>query len=151
MKYLISVFVLTALMVTSSCNSENRKDELNSEGTTKKTEERVRPAAAGGTGAAYFTYTNTLSVADTIVSVSSPQAGIVQLHESYETEDGLMGMREQKNVIIQPKESITFQQGGLHIMLMQLNEDLTKGDSVMVEIKFEQAGVISRVILVKEN
>ncbi|MBD3616974.1 MAG: copper chaperone PCu(A)C [Gracilimonas sp.] len=151
MKYLISIFVLTALMVTSSCNSENRKGEVNSEGVTKKTEERVRPAASGGTSAAYFTYINTLSVADTIVSVSSPQAGMAQLHESYETEDGLMGMREQKNVVIQPEESITFQQGGLHIMLMQLNEDLTKGDSVLVEIELEQAGVISRVIPVKEN
>lgn len=151
MKYLIFISFLTGLAAATSCNSENKKNEVHSKDFSPDIEVYARPAAAGGTSAAYFVYKNSLSVPDTIVSVGSPQAGMTELHESYETEGGLMGMREHKNVVIGPGESIMFQQGGLHIMLMQLNENLTTGDSILVKIEFKQAGIISTMIPVKEN
>ena len=71
-------------------------------------------------------------------------AAMAQVHESYETEDGMMGMREQKEVIVQPGEELRFRQGGLHIMLMNTNRELALGDSVQLGLNFSNAGVVEK-------
>ncbi len=96
----------------------------------------ARPTAQGLMSAAYFDLVNPTSSNDTLISASSPASDNVQVHETYETEDGLMGMREQPNVGI-PKESTTsFKQGGLHIMIIQPKVDLVEGDSLSLTLNF---------------
>lgn len=91
---------------------------------------------------AYFIYKNPLSIADTLISVYSPQAMMTQIHESYTTEDGLAGMREKAEIIVQAKQNITLKQGGLHVMLMNLKTDLQEPDSVTISLIFKQAGKV---------
>lgn len=140
MRYLIVFIYFVSVLHVTGCSSG--QDQKNESDKNTKTEiaERVRPAAKDGTTAAYFVFQNTLNIADTIISVESPVAGLTQIHETYETENGMMGMREQRQVIVGPGERIFFEQGRLHVMLMQLNKSLSAGDSVSVILRFARAG-----------
>ena len=143
-------FVLSGMILISAC-STHKKDAGEGNGDeAERMEERVRPAASGGTSAAYFSYTNSLQKADTVLAVNTGFSGMAQIHESYETEEGMMGMRERLGLIVQPGEEIVFEQGGLHVMLMGLNQDLNVGDSVTINIDFAQAGLISKVLPVAQ-
>lgn len=144
MRYLEYFLIGVVLLVLTSCRAE--KEQVTEE---EVTEEWVRPAASGGTSAAYFSYFNNLDKPDTVISVNSSVARETQVHESYETEDGMMGMREQKEVIIPTGQSVAFKQGGLHVMMMDLREDLTTGDSVYVELELKLAGKVSKLLPVR--
>ncbi|MEX0845387.1 MAG: copper chaperone PCu(A)C, partial [Balneolaceae bacterium] len=149
MKTFILSIILCGLMAFTSCTSEKNESTNKAEETDLKAAERVRPASSGGTTVAYFSYTNELTIADTLISVNSTVAGMTQVHESYETEDGMMGMREQKNIIVDGGETLIFKQGGLHIMLMQLNRNLSEGDTVEVDLMFARSGEVKERIPVK--
>lgn len=147
MKKLLVVLLLIGFSF-SACNTENKQGNKAVPNETVA-EQRVRPAANGGTSAAYFSYTNTLAEPDTILGVSSSVSAMTQVHESYETEDGMMGMREKTNLSVQPGETVLFEQGGLHIMLMQLGKELSEGDSVSVIMQLAKAGEVEIKLQVK--
>lgn len=144
MRYLSYFLTALALSAMVSCGVEKKQvteEEL--------VEERVRPAASGGTTAAYLSYTNNFDKPDTLISINSLVARETQVHESYEAEDGMVGMREQKEVIIPAGESVVFKQGGLHVMMMDLREDLNDGDSVLIELEWKLAGKVSTLLPVQ--
>lgn len=141
--YFLFLFGL-GVIITPACNRQNGM-----EGSPPN--ERVRPAVKGGTSAAYFTYKNPLTVADTIKTISSSTAAMAQVHETYETTEGLMGMREKHELVVPPGDSIQFKQGGIHIMLMELKRDLREGDSVSLEIEFTRQGLVTKQLPVKSE
>jgi|AntRauTorckE6833_2_1112554.scaffolds.fasta_scaffold00407_17 copper(I)-binding protein len=149
MKLFRKLIFLAVITVVISCEAEQKSAESESDVTIEDMGNWVRPASSGGTSAAYFRYTNSLDNADTLKAVNSEVAGLTQVHEAYETEEGMMGMREQKEVIVASGEEIFFKQGGLHIMLMSLGRDLKEGDSVRVDLEFARAGKVSKVLAVK--
>jgi copper(I)-binding protein len=93
-------------------------------------------------GAGYLTILNTGEQDDRLVSATSPVAGVVQLHEM-KMEGDVMKMAELPDGIPVPAGStVTLQPGGLHIMLMDLNQPLVEGSDVPVTLTFEKAGTI---------
>ncbi|MGN8225660.1 copper chaperone PCu(A)C [Gracilimonas sp. BCB1] len=148
MKKITYLLFIGGMILSVACTGNKAEKEMMNE-QPEEVRERVRPAASGGTSAAYFVYTNLLTKADTLLSVEADFAEMVQVHESYETEGGMMGMREQKEVIVQPAGEIRFKQGGLHIMLMGLNQELKDGDSVAVRLEFAAAGEVVKKLPVQ--
>ena len=53
----------------------------------------ARPGSEGGMSALYMEVQNGTSSADTLQAVSTSVANTVEIHESYENEDGTRGMR----------------------------------------------------------
>lgn len=149
MKNFILSMLLVASVIAVGCSSDTPKEssDLNTE--PEQIVNRIRPAAEGGTTAAYFIYKNPLEVADTLLSVESPVAEMAQVHQTYETEDGMMGMMEQTDIYMGPGEEIVFEQGGLHIMLMHLKHTIAEGDSVLVKLHFVEGGKVELMIPVK--
>lgn len=141
-----STILILGFVLLSGCNSESSESQKADVSNEKDLIEWVRPAPSGGTSAAYFIHKNELNEPDTLLSVSSSISGVSQVHESFETEDGMMGMREREQLIIQPGDSIRFEQGGIHVMLMSLNQDLVVGDSVEVQLELAKAGSIIKTI-----
>ena len=93
-------------------------------------------------GAGYLTILNTGPNDDRLVSASSPVAGVTQLHEMKMVGE-VMNMAELPDGIPIPAGStVTLQPGGLHIMLMELNQPLAEGTLVPVTLTFEKAGTI---------
>lgn len=68
--------------------------------------------------AGYLTLSNNSNEAIRISSVSSPEFASVEMHETRVT-DGIARMRAVEELVIAPKSSVTFTQGGLHLMFMQ--------------------------------
>ena len=143
-----NIFILLPLILSLlSCTSQKKEVPVSTN--DAGLEGWARPAAQGAMSAAYFTYTNTLDTADTLSSLTSNVSMMTQLHESYMTDDGLAGMREMKNHVIDPDEKLVLEPGGLHIMLMRLTNDLAEGDSVTVTLNFAQAGEVVITVPVK--
>lgn len=100
----------------------------------------ARPASEGRMSAAYFLITNFENENDTLISVQSDVAQLVEIHESYELEEGMMGMREVPELEIPAQSTIRLQQGGLHIMLIQVTRTLADGDTFALSLNFAGAG-----------
>lgn len=103
---------------------------------------RATGGVRNGSAAAYATIENTESIADTLISVSSPLCGAAELHEMVER-NGVMTMRAANRMIIPPSGRLALQPGGTHIMLMQLAQSVRKNDSIDIVLYFARAGTVS--------
>ena len=79
--------------------------------------------------AAFMTVRNTSAADVTIVSVTTPAAGVAELHEMRD-EDGVMRMRKVPGITIPAHGTLTLRPGGLHIMLFRLVAPLAPGSTV---------------------
>jgi hypothetical protein len=104
--------------------------------------ERAWVRASIGTAhpaAAYFTVENRGAAADRLTGVSSPAAGMSEIHV-VEEEAGVMRMRPAGALEILPGGRLDLSAGGAHVMLMQLREPLVEGGTLTLELTFERAG-----------
>jgi periplasmic copper chaperone A len=98
------------------------------------------PTAPAGAG--FLTIKNTGTAPDRLVSVSSPAAGMIQIHEM-KMDGGVMRMRELEHGLeIPPGGTVTLAPGGFHLMMMNLKSPLKEGTRVPVTLVFEKAGSI---------
>ena len=102
----------------------------------------ARPGSEGRMSAAYFLITNFDDLPDTLLSANSNIAQLTEIHESYERDDDMVGMREVGTVEIPGESTVRFEQGGLHVMLIQLTEPLVDGDSFELSLEFAGHGEI---------
>lgn len=94
---------------------------------------RPTPVGRQMTGC-YLTLTS--AAADRLVSVASPDAGRVQIHES-RIESGMMMMREIRDGLPLPAgEAVALAPGGNHLMLLGVKEPLVAGDTVALTLTF---------------
>jgi len=75
---------------------------------------------------------------DTLVSASSPSAEYIEMHENIE-EDGMMEMRQVKQVRIPAKAQIAFEPGGYHLMMFGV-ENLIEGQEIDLILQFQKSG-----------
>jgi len=92
--------------------------------------------------AAYFTLNNPTDFPDSLLSLTTEIANDAQIHESFETEDGMMGMRPVGLIPIGSKSSVELKPGGIHIMVIHPYDDIVVGDSVNFLLQFAKAGDI---------
>ena len=100
----------------------------------------ARPAPAGGQSAAYLTIANTGAAADALLSVSSPVADMVGLHQTSTDAAGVTGMRPVARLEIPAGGSALLEPGGYHVMLMGLTGELAVGKTIELDLTFEHAG-----------
>jgi copper(I)-binding protein len=105
------------------------------------------PAAKMGAG--YLTVKNTGTEADRLLTVETPGAEKVEIHQSL-TENGIAKMRPVTAVDIAPSGETALQPGGYHLMLVGLKEPLAEGMRIPATLIFEKAGKIE-VELAVEN
>jgi hypothetical protein len=112
-----------------------------SSGALVVTDAWVRPGAAGGNTAFYARLTNRTNAADTLVAAALADAALadtVEIHETYERGEGMMGMRPMDALPMPAAAPVQLAPGGLHVMLIGLAEDVAEGDSVQVTLRFAQ-------------
>lgn len=93
-------------------------------------------------GAIYMTLKNSGGEADKLVSARSDSCGVVELHESYDMGDGVMGMRPVAGGFIEipAKGQVELKMGGLHIMCIDKLDDFQEGSVLNVTLSFEKSG-----------
>jgi hypothetical protein len=109
----------------------------------------ARPAAQAENGAIYFVVRNNGREADELTGVSSDVADAVEMHES-KMEGDVMQMHQLEAVPLEGDAEITFEPGGLHIMLVGLKRDLKVGDEIEVALHFKNFEDIHVTVPVKE-
>ena len=72
----------------------------------------------------------------TLVGAASPVAKIVEIHEM-KHEGGVMKMRAVDRIALPAGKSVEMKPGGYHVMLMDLVAPLKAGDSVPLQLTFE--------------
>ncbi|MBY3173650.1 copper chaperone PCu(A)C [Rhizobium leguminosarum] len=99
-------------------------------------------------GGGFFTVKNNSQADDRLVSVSSPAAGEVQIHEMV-TKDNVMRMRQLKDgIAIAAGETVKLEPGNLHLMFQKVKSPFKQGDAVPVTLTFEKAGKVDLVLQV---
>ncbi|MBI3163301.1 MAG: copper chaperone PCu(A)C [Chloroflexi bacterium] len=111
----------------------------------------ARPASKGENGAVYFVIQNDTASEDALISASTDIASTTEAHMSMLNDQGVASMQMQEAVIVPAGESVTFKPGGLHIMLVDLTENLKVGDTFMLTLQFEKAGEITVQVEVREQ
>ncbi len=71
-----------------------------------------------------------------LVSASSPVAGVVEIHE-LAMEGNVMKMRAIPGLDLPAGKAVDLKQGGYHVMLMDLKQQLKAGDTVPVTLVIE--------------
>lgn len=89
--------------------------------------------------AAFMVIDNTTTQDDALVGASSPAAGVVELHRSAMSEDGLMTMTPVESIPVAAGGSAVLEPGGYHLMLIGLAEPLEADTSIEVTLLFEHA------------
>jgi copper(I)-binding protein len=82
---------------------------------------QVPPAARMTAG--YLKLRNTGTEPAVVVGARSPLFNAVEIHGTFMV-DGMARMRQQESVTIPPGETVSFEPGGLHLMLMQAVEGI---------------------------
>lgn len=94
-------------------------------------------------GGGYLTIQNSGDADDKLVSVTSGNAGKVELHEMT-MENNVMKMRELKGGIAVPAgATVKLTPNGLHVMFKQVKTPFKQGATVPVTLTFEKAGPVA--------
>ena len=82
-----------------------------------------------------------------LVDVSSPAAGVAEVHEM-KVENDVMKMRAVPLLSLPPGKVVELKPGGYHVMLMDLNQAFVVGSTVPLTLHFQNAkGLKSRLDL----
>jgi len=142
-KFAFPVILTIAVTFLSACAPSNGSLTVN--------ETWARPAFKGENGAAYFVIQNDIASEDALISASTDVASATEAHMSMMNDQGVASMQMQDAVQIPASDSVTFKAGGLHIMLVDLKQDLKVGDTFTLTLQFEKAGETTVQVEVKEQ
>jgi len=137
MKYSILFFLITPLLLF--CSTPEKMNEPISTNEITLSEGWARPSKSGMMSAAYFKLNNGTTISDTLLSIESDVSSNTQIHLSFQNEEGLMSMEEQKYVLLSAQSKVEFKQGGLHVMIIQPDQDLIEGDSLSLKLHFSSS------------
>lgn len=137
-----------ALLTLAGCNSGERAPEPGAL-TVQVAEALCRPTPKGRqTTGCYMTLT--ASAADRLVSVESPQANIVQIHESRMESNMMMMQQLRDGLPLAAGQATSLAPGGNHLMLLGVKEPLATGDTVELTLTFETAAPVETVARVAQ-
>lgn len=106
----------------------------------------VRPTVAGQQGTGAYMKLRAAQ-ATRLVGVSTPAAGIAELHDM-KLEGDVMTMRAVEALELPAGKTVTLKPGGIHLMLMDLKQPLPKNSTVPLTLLFRDAqGVQTRLEL----
>jgi len=92
-------------------------------------------------GAGYLVIENRGTRADRLLGGSVEAAASFEIHEVV-VEDGVMKMRQLKDIELPPGASVEAKPGGRHIMFVGLSHPLAAGEKAKGALQFERAGRI---------
>ncbi len=116
--------------------------ENNEEHTLEISDVWARKTRRTNSAAVYLRIHNPTEKGDTLLGANTERAAMTTLHMSGE-EDGIMRMEMQDTVPVPAGETVHFEPGGLHIMMMRLSQRLTEGEVFPLVLSFENAGDVT--------
>ena len=98
----------------------------------------------------YFKIKNNSSIRETLISVSSKISFRTELHEM-KVENNIMKMKKlSKGLFIPAKEEVLLKPGGIHIMLLDLKNEIKLNERYEITMNFKRSGKINIPFKVKK-
>ena len=97
----------------------------------------LAPVAGSMAGVAYLTITNNGNAPISITNIRSPQFERVEIHETTIDDQGISRMRQRARVEIAADDVISFESGGLHLMLIGARPDTRSGSPITLEVEHD--------------
>jgi copper(I)-binding protein len=94
-------------------------------------------------GAVYMLLNSATDDAVLSASVAMSVAMSAEVHETTMAEDGSAGMRVVRSVPLPAAQTVSFEPGGYHIMLMGLVQPLAAGDIISVTLTLRSGGTVT--------
>ena len=94
------------------------------------------------TSAVYMVIHNLGDQDDVLLGAHTEVANATEIHRSYQ-DNGVMRMRPAGDVVVPAGGTVVLEPGGLHVMLIDLRQDLDEGSQVQVTLRFERAGEVT--------
>jgi len=141
MKSMTRIFLpAAALLLLAACNPGQRAPEPGAP-TVTVADALCRPTPKGRqTTGCYMTLT--ASAADRLVSVESPRAKYVQIHES-RMESNMMMMQQMRDGLpLVAGQATALAPGGNHLMMLGVEEPLVTGDTAVLKLTFATAAPV---------
>ena len=126
---------LCAALFLAACDGPPRSSEIHAEGAW------ARAMPSGGNSAVYLILENRGDVQDRLEGAETPAASSVEIHES-RVDEGIIRMREVEGIPLPGGESVELAPGGIHLMLVGLPEALVEGDTLRLDLRFQEAGTL---------
>lgn len=111
----------------------------------------VRPPQGMDRPAAGYLVITGGTQADALLSVSSPVAGSVEMHETTTDASGMTGMHPVSRIEVPAGGTVALQPGGYHLMFMGVTGTIEVGGKVQIDLTFEKAGKITVQAEVKQG
>jgi copper(I)-binding protein len=102
---------------------------------------RATPKGAA-VGGGYLKITNTGTTADRLLGGSTSIAGRLEVHEMSMSGNTMKMRQLSDGVEIKPGQSVELKPGGLHIMFVNLKQQLQQGQHFTATLQFEKAGKV---------
>jgi periplasmic copper chaperone A len=141
MKKIILPLLLLALSL-SGCGTGEKEIEIYNAW--------VRPTAAGANAAVYFEMRNNTAQDDELLSVTTNVTDIVEIHTSSMDND-VMQMSRLVSVPLPAAAELLFEPGGMHIMLIDLKQDLVLGEHMDIILQFNKHADIVIEVHIEET
>jgi periplasmic copper chaperone A len=146
-----TVPILAALLALCACgqtassgnNAAGHQAAANHASTAAPAGPVIRlPAVRGRPGSGYFEYRVT-GDRGALLSVTSPQAGRVEMHETMAGAHNMMEMRPLARIPVRDGETLSFTPGGRHLMVYDLARTVAAGDRVDLILHFERGDPVT--------
>ena len=108
---------------------------LNAEISVENEWARITPS---GTGSVYMEIKNNGNSDDKLLSASSDKAGMVMIHRSIREGDISKMIHIHDGITIPGNSSVSLKPGDYHLMLMNLDKNLSLGDKISIILNFEK-------------
>jgi copper(I)-binding protein len=151
----VSLFVVVT-MIAAQCSTPSAQESAPSAGQDDAPNIMViepwsRPSPVmAGNGAVYMTLKNEGGSADVLLGAETDVAEVVELHES-KMEGDVMKMSPVPGIQVPPGSSVKLEPGGMHVMLINLQQELTPGDKITLTLQFEKSGPMAIEAEVRET
>ena len=132
----LGLAVILVLLLTA-CQAGSAGPQISIENAWGRPSPKVATA-----GAFYMVIKNTGGQADRLITGSSPACQTVELHESYDLGEGVMGMRPVEGGFIEIPAGgqAELKMGGFHIMCIEKLIDFEEGAELTLNLEFEKSG-----------
>lgn len=138
MKKLFNTLLLASVLVTTSVIADNDEIKL---GSLKIEDAKARATVPAQKMSGGFMKIENKGGADKLLAASSSVSKTMELH-AMSMEGNVMKMREIKAIEIPANGKVELKSGGLHLMFIDLKEQLKPGSTIKVKLKFEKAGEV---------
>lgn len=150
-----ALFPLVLILSAAACGAPTHP-QSDHEAPAVAAEVTVRDAWAAPTpagvdvAAGYLTISNATGGDDRLVSVTSPRAERVEVHEMA-MDGAVMQMRPVAQLDIPAGRDVQLAPGGMHLMFYGVQEPFVAGQEIPVQLHFETAGTIDVLLPVNRT